>query len=37
MPMGLGFLPDGDLLAASARDGLLMRAEPGGGWQPTPT
>ena len=30
MPMGLGFLPDGNLLVVSARDGLLMRAEPGG-------
>ncbi len=30
MPMGLGFLPDGSLLVVSARDGLLMRAGPGG-------
>jgi sugar lactone lactonase YvrE len=30
MPMGLGFLPDGNLLAVSARDGQLVRAEPGG-------
>jgi sugar lactone lactonase YvrE len=30
MPMGLGFLPDGNLLVVSARDGLLLRAEPGG-------
>jgi sugar lactone lactonase YvrE len=30
MPMGLGFLPDGNLLIVSARDGLLLRAEPGG-------
>ena len=32
-----GVADAGDLLAVSARDGLLMRAEPGGGWQPTPT
>ena len=30
MPMGLGFLPDGRLLVVSARDGLLLVAEPGG-------
>jgi sugar lactone lactonase YvrE len=30
MPMGLGFLPDGNLLAVSARDGLLLRSEAGG-------
>jgi sugar lactone lactonase YvrE len=29
MPMGLGFLPDGDLLVVSARDGRLLRAAPG--------
>jgi sugar lactone lactonase YvrE len=30
MPMGLGFLPDGNLLVVSARDGRLLIAEPGG-------
>jgi sugar lactone lactonase YvrE len=30
MPMGLGFLPDGRLLAVSARDGRLLAAKPGG-------
>jgi sugar lactone lactonase YvrE len=30
MPMGLGFLPVGQLLVVSARDGLLLRAASGG-------
>jgi sugar lactone lactonase YvrE len=30
MPMGLGVLPDGRLLAVSARDGRLLDATPGG-------
>jgi sugar lactone lactonase YvrE len=30
MPMGTGWLPDGRMLIVSSRDGLLLRAEPGG-------
>jgi sugar lactone lactonase YvrE len=30
MPMGSGWLPDGRMLIVSARDGLLLRREPGG-------
>jgi sugar lactone lactonase YvrE len=30
MPMGIGFLPDGQLLIVSVRDGNLLRHKPGG-------
>lgn len=30
MPMGTGWLPDGRMLIVSARDGRLLRREPGG-------